>query len=596
VLETVKPHLKDSGVAVMRSNNASSASLVASGFEAIQLDKQYTLAIPLHNTSWLEGKDVMIVVRLDPHRYDVATSTLRITQYLRPSKAVQDLILRLSGYFQQLPGIRDVLCLPFSEVVECPPSEETVCISLIEIEHDLLSEMDDIEMYIFRCITNSVTDLLWVTGSSAPDAESPRPNASLVSGLSRALMLEQPSLRFSVLTLCPEANSLNSEGTCNNILSALTSLSETDDKEFVEINGMLHISRFAPESEINRLFCRRLGLGITGGAATEDQGIANNDKIQETTVAQAEPVRLAIGTVGVTKTLHFQQLREPSMATPPPAGYIDVRLMAVSLNAKDVYAVNGRVDTRNGTTALEFAGVVTAVGEDANTDTDTDADTDTDTDAKRTNKNNKFSVGDRVVVLAPNHFTTTERVPTWSAHKLLPGEAYGTMATLPVAYATALYALQHRARLQPGETVLIHCGSGAFGAAAILIAKNLLGARAVYTTASSALKQSYIANELGIPREHIFQSRDDSFVKGIMKATKGKGVDVVVNSLVGDLMHETWKCVANFGRFVEVGKRELIDAGRLDMSVFERNASFTAFDLSELYWHEDEAFHDILHG
>lgn len=72
-----------------------------------------------------------------------------------------------------------------------------------------------------------------------------------------------------------------------------------------------------------------------------------------------------------------------------------------------------------------------------------------------------------------------------------------------------------------------------------------------------------------------------------MKATHGRGVDVVINSLVGDLMHASWGCLVDFRRLVEIGKRELIDAGRLDMSMFLRNATFTAFDLSEFFYARD---------
>ena len=67
-----------------------------------------------------------------------------------------------------------------------------------------------------------------------------------------------------------------------------------------------------------------------------------------------------------------------------------------------------------------------------------------------------------------------------------------------------------------------------------------------------------------------------------MTATNGKGVDIVLNSLIGDLLHDSWRCCARFGRFVEIGKRDLTDAGKLDMQVFKRNATFTAFDVSEL--------------
>ncbi|KAG4220523.1 hypothetical protein PC116_g30998, partial [Phytophthora cactorum] len=109
----------------------------------------------------------------------------------------------------------------------------------------------------------------------------------------------------------------------------------------------------------------------------------------------------------------------------------------------------------------------------------------------------------------------------------------------------------------------------------------------VYTTASSQTKRDYLMNEMGIPPTHIFSSRDPSFVQAVMQATGGRGVDVVINSLVGDLMHESWRCLAEFGRFVEIGKRELLDAGKLDMRVFLRNATFTAFDLSELFYARD---------
>ncbi|KAI1658690.1 KR domain-containing protein [Daldinia decipiens] len=59
-------------------------------------------------------------------------------------------------------------------------------------------------------------------------------------------------------------------------------------------------------------------------------------------------------------------------------------------------------------------------------------------------------------------------------------------------------------------------------------------------------------------------------------------------------MHASWNCVASFGRFVEIGKRELIDAGRLDMSIFLRNTTFTAFDLSDLFYHDSKTHRDIL--
>jgi NAD(P)-dependent dehydrogenase (short-subunit alcohol dehydrogenase family) len=79
----------------------------------------------------------------------------------------------------------------------------------------------------------------------------------------------------------------------------------------------------------------------------------------------------------------------------------------------------------------------------------------------------------------------------------------------------------------------------------------------------------------------------------ILKATNGRGVDVVINSLVGDQLQATWKCVAAFGRFVEIGKVDLATSGRLQMDRFLLNTTFTAFDLSNLYNSKDAKLHAL---
>ena len=58
---------------------------------------------------------------------------------------------------------------------------------------------------------------------------------------------------------------------------------------------------------------------------------------------------------------------------------------------------------------------------------------------------------------------------------------------------------------------------------------------------------------------------------------------MILNSLPGDLLRASWRCCAEFGRFVELGKTDIQDRNSLEMSVFERSATFTAFDLTDLY-------------
>ncbi len=87
---------------------------------------------------------------------------------------------------------------------------------------------------------------------------------------------------------------------------------------------------------------------------------------------------------------------------------------------------------------------------------------------------------------------------------------------------------------------------------------------------------------MGIPRDHIFNSRDGSFVPDLMRQTRDRGVDIVLNSLSGELLHASWKCVAEFGKLIELGKQDLAGFGKLDMETFLRNRSYCCVDVAHL--------------
>ena len=67
-----------------------------------------------------------------------------------------------------------------------------------------------------------------------------------------------------------------------------------------------------------------------------------------------------------------------------------------------------------------------------------------------------------------------------------------------------------------------------------------------------------------------------------MFETGGRGVDVVLNSLSGDLLHASWKCVAEFGKLIELGKRDLMAFGKLDLQHFLPNRSYSCVDLAHM--------------
>jgi hypothetical protein len=92
-------------------------------------------------------------------------------------------------------------------------------------------------------------------------------------------------------------------------------------------------------------------------------------------------------------------------------------------------------------------------------------------------------------------------------------------------------------------------------------------------------KHQLIIREFGISDDHIFSSRDLTFVSGVLRMTKGRGVDVVLNSLSGEALRRSWDLVAPFGRFIEIGKRDAMSNGKIDLRPYLRNVTMASVDL-----------------
>ena len=162
---------------------------------------------------------------------------------------------------------------------------------------------------------------------------------------------------------------------------------------------------------------------------------------------EAKDAQMVIERAGQFDTLFFKQREKPQTISPSE---VRIKVASVGLNAKDFYVLAGRVETLEATCQLECAGTVMEVGSAVT----------------------EFAVNDRVVAMAPSHFKTYQTLPHWACHKLLDTESFDVCATLPIVYATALYALHHRAKIQSGESVLVHSGAGGVGIATIQLALN----------------------------------------------------------------------------------------------------------------------------
>ncbi|GFU22758.1 fatty acid synthase, partial [Nephila pilipes] len=155
-------------------------------------------------------------------------------------------------------------------------------------------------------------------------------------------------------------------------------------------------------------------------------------------------------------------------------------------------------------------------------------------------------------------------------------------STIPVAYATSYYALVTRGRLQRGERVLIHSGSGGVGQAAIAIALHF-GCE-VFTSVGTEEKKEFLKKRFPSLREkHFCNSRDLSFERHILNATDGEGVDVILNSLADEKLKAGLNCIARHGRFLEIGKYDFSNNTAMGMELFSKNVTFHGILLDVLF-------------
>lgn len=188
-----------------------------------------------------------------------------------------------------------------------------------------------------------------------------------------------------------------------------------------------------------------------------------------------------------------------------------------------------------------------------------------------------LAVGDAVVAFVAGGFASHVVAPAFAVSRLPPGLSLEAAATVPVAFLTAYYSLVHLAKLQRGETVLVHGGAGAVGLAALQIARHC-GAKLI-ATAGSAKKRALLRN---LGADVVLNSRTLAFADEVVAHTGGKGVDVVLNSLAGEAMVRSMDCLKPFGRFVELGKRDFYTNTHVGLRPFRRNLTYFGVDIDQL--------------
>jgi len=267
---------------------------------------------------------------------------------------------------------------------------------------------------------------------------------------------------------------------------------------------------------------------------------------------------LAFEHQGGLDSLHLREMQRRA----PASHEVEIAVRGAGLNFRDVLWTMGMLPeeaVENGfsgpTIGMECSGEVTRVG-DAVT---------------------ALKPGDRVIAFASSCFASHVTTNAGSAAQIPDHMSFEEAATIPTAFLTAYYALEHLARLEPGETVLIHGAAGGVGLAALQIAK-LKGAIVIGTSGSARKRRMLEA----LGADYAVNSRALEFADEVKKITNGVGVDVVLNSLAGEAITKSLDCLRPFGRFLEIGKRDLYANSRIGLRPFRNNLSYFGIDADTL--------------
>lgn len=122
------------------------------------------------------------------------------------------------------------------------------------------------------------------------------------------------------------------------------------------------------------------------------------------------------------------------------------------------------------------------------------------------------------------------------------------VAALHIGYQTGWFGLHRRARLQPGETLLVHAAAGGVGSAAVQLGK---AAGATVIGVVGGPEKAAVARELGC--DLVIDRRSEDIVAAVKEATGGRGADVVYDPVGGDAYAKSAKCVAFEGRILVIG-------------------------------------------
>ncbi len=493
------------------------------------------VSFPNQNSPYKPNWNVSIYSLVEPDNLDDSVGPQLINDIpilvVDPQSSLQ--LAAASQFCKMMAADESECALSLSEAASSLHKASRDILMLVELGSSMLSDISAEDFRAVKVLLQNSRSMIWVKKADAG------PQYALNEGMMRVSRLEVVTNTFMSLAL--EVKDRTSSEIAHRLYlissmmrHSLSSSGMNYEPEYCEQNGNLCIPRAVQARDYDtHLF-------------------SMTEKPLVHMMIGDKKLRLAIRTLGVLDTLEF--VADDSANDQLASDQVEVETRAVGVNFKDVMGLLGRVTAKN--LGSELGGVVHAVGTSVT----------------------HVKPGDRVVVAHVDAFRTHVRAPIEAVHRLPDDVSFEAAASIPTVFRTAYFCLYNIAHLQKGETILIHRASGGTGQAAIQLAQ-MIGA-IVYVTVGSQAKKQLIIEQYGIPEQNILYSRDTTFSTAIKRLTQNRGVDVVLNSLSGDLLEASWDLVAPFGRFIEIGLGDAYARQQLPMSNFRKGVSFSSFDLT----------------
>ena len=411
--------------------------------------------------------------------------------------------------------------------------------------HEKSTLTESMKMATLFTVANSV---LWITTLKVSTAD-PQYNFFAVEEYASNIHDRNEHLRFVMLNIEHGVEKLppDVENKISKIIHATffaPAAGAVYETHFVYKNGLIQIPRLKPSTKVSK----RLHTDTD----TQNQSCLFHQ--------HEHTVKLHRGSLTNFENINnlcFMSDRSLQSSTRPAE--IEIQVEAFGVNLVDALVASGRMKASTPTLG-EYAGIVTDVG---------------------SHLQEHYRIGDRVcgwgkAALYPSRI----RVGGLNVHHIPESLNFSMGASIPVAFITAYYALVDLANLRKDQSVMIRAATEDVGQAALQIALNM--SVRVFATVGSASNRAFLTSAFQLPEEHIFSDTNDTFKRGIRQLTKGKGLDVILDASSGTLFEDSWACIADFGRFVQIKKPSVSPQAPMSMRRVDKNATLFNVDLITL--------------